>query len=134
MDGEAQQLVPRGGELDLVDAVPEAVVGAEDGRVRVGGGTPDHRLTAGLDAEALQAVPCPAGAVSVERVGEDTVAREEVVPLERRWLVQYLVGGRHGVSVADPAPEARRAPGSSPGSPPLIGFRSGCPSVQERPA
>src|SRR4029453_14123093 len=107
MDGEAQQLVPRGVELDLVDAVPEAVVGAEDGRVRVGEATPDHRLTAGLDAEALQAVPCPAGAVSVERVGEDTVAREEGVPLGG--------GGR-----TPPAPQTRRGPGPLPGAPAAV--------------
>src|SRR4029453_857246 len=117
MDGEAQQLVPRGVELDLVDAVPEAVVGGEDGRVRVGEAPPDHRLTAGLDAEALQAVPRPAGAVSVERVGGDTGGREQVAPPERRWLVQSLVGGRNGVSFAPRPPEARRAPGSPPGRP-----------------
>jgi hypothetical protein len=35
-DHEAHELVPGGVELDLVDAVPEAVVGAQLGREAVG--------------------------------------------------------------------------------------------------
>src|SRR5262245_65143608 len=96
-------------ELDLVDAMPEAVVGAEDRRVGVGEPSPRHRLAAGLDAEPPQTLARPAGALALDRIHEDAVGGEEIVTLERGRLVQHLVGRWHEVRVPRPPASRKRA-------------------------
>ena len=86
-----------GVELDLVDPVAEAVVGAEPRRVLVrlaapalGDGAPRER------ADFLGVVLCPAGALAPQRLDQHAIRLEDVVVLERRGLVQDLVRGVGG--------------------------------------
>ena len=89
-DGEPHELVPGRVKLDLVDAVPVPVVRAQDGGIRVGEPAPRERLAAGDLAEASHAFVGPRR-LATDRLDEDTVAREEVVALERRRLIRDLV-------------------------------------------
>ena len=67
-DRDLQQPVVGGVVLDLVDAVPVAVVGAQDGRVLVRVPAPFDGLAAGDLTERAGAVHNPAGALAVERL------------------------------------------------------------------
>ena len=78
-DGDVHQLVPGGVELDLVDPVAVAVVGAQDGRVLVRLPAPLERLAARDLAERAGAVVGPAGALALERLDQRPVLLEEVV-------------------------------------------------------
>src|SRR5262249_55240844 len=72
---------------------------------------PAHRLAARLDAETLEPLPRPPGALALHARGEHGVGAEEVVALERRRLVQDLVGRRHG------GERTKRATGRKPAGP-----------------
>src|SRR2546423_5119120 len=82
-------------EIDLVDAVAEAVVSAEHRHVLVGLLAPAQRFAAHLLAEAAHALLCPSAALAAERLDQHAVVIEQVVALEWRRLVQHLVGDRH---------------------------------------
>ena len=92
-DAEAHQLVPGGVELDLVDPVAVAIVGAELRRVLV-------RLPAQLDhvgasgdlAGLGDPLLGPAGALPAHGLGHHPVRLEDVVVHQRRRLVGDLVG------------------------------------------
>ena len=92
LDRLAQQLVPGGVELDLVDAVAVAIVGAELRRVLVGEGTEAlGALAAGIGADRGDALLGPVGALAAHRLDQRPVCLEEVVVDQRRWLVGHLV-------------------------------------------
>jgi hypothetical protein len=78
-------------ELDLIDAMPESVVGAQDGRVPVGHGAETERLPANNLTEPAQAGKAPGSRVPLDGFLEDRVLIEEVVPLEWWRLVEDLV-------------------------------------------
>ena len=70
----AHELVPRGVELDLVDAVAEAVVRAQHRRIRVGLSRPSRAASPpALGAERGAPLPRPAGALALERLAEHAV-------------------------------------------------------------
>ena len=85
-DPDLHQLVPGGMELDLVDAVAEAVVGAELRRVLVGLATPAlGERAAGERADLARGVgSAQSGALAPDRLGQRPVGLEDVVVLERR--------------------------------------------------
>ena len=129
-DVHVHQLVPGGVELDLVDAVAEAVVGAELRRVLVGQPAElDGRGAAGELAHGADPVDREVAALAGDRLDERAVGLEDVVVGERHRLVGDRVGGcasrarrtglldrahRHQLSQSD---------------------RSlGCPGTEERPA
>jgi hypothetical protein len=87
-------------ELDLVDAVPEPVVRAEDGRMRVCLVAPGDRFRPTGDfAEALQTLAGPARVLALDAFCESAVFLEEIVALQRWRLVQDLVRRtRHSIS------------------------------------
>jgi hypothetical protein len=91
-------------ELDLVDAVPEAVVGAKARRVVVGRrGEADCLGAARRRADLDGPVGGPLAALAPQRLDQHPVGREDVEVLQRRRLVDHLVrlagepalGGRH---------------------------------------
>src|SRR5262249_19691012 len=104
MHGKAEQLVPGGVELDLVDGVPEAVVGAQDRRVGNCEGSPGGRL------------PPPPRPPGPPRLPRPRPPPPPPPPppgprgVQPRRLVQHLVSRRHDGRVADRRPETRRAP------------------------
>lgn len=94
-NSDSHQLVPGGVELDLVDALPEAVEGPERGRVLVGQAPELDRLASAEPAERGALVRAGCAALAQERLHERAGLREEVVALERRRLVGGAeVGGR----------------------------------------
>ena len=87
-DARPEQGVPRRVELDLVDPIAEAIVGAQPRRVFVRLPTPLERLARQQRAERGHTLSRPTRAVAVESLRERAVLEEEVVPDERRRLVQ----------------------------------------------
>ena len=98
LDRDPHQLVVRGVVLDRVDAVAEAVVGVQHRRVLVGGEAPADALGgAGQLAELVQLLRRPSSRRGARyRLGERGVGAEDVVALERRWLVEDVVRGHTG--------------------------------------
>ena len=87
-DRDPHQLVPRRVDLDLVDALAEAVVGAEVRRVRVGLEAPvDRLLGPGQATELVDQVVGPGAAFALQGLAEGRVGLEDVVIDERRRLV-----------------------------------------------
>jgi hypothetical protein len=83
-DRDGHELVVDGVVLDLVDAVAVAVVGAQDGWVRVGEPAPLlGLLAAGQPAERVDLVDRPGGAVPGQR-------------LEQRRIVTHVVADEWG--------------------------------------
>ena len=100
-DADPHQLVPGGVELDLVDAVAVAVVGAQLGLVLVGLGAPADRLPRAADrAQLARFALGPLGALAPQRLDQRPVGVEGVVVLQRRGLVEDLVGARWRSTVA----------------------------------
>ena len=93
---EPHQLVPGGVELDLVDAVAVAVVGAQLRRVLVGLRAPAsmRRAAAGDRADRGDPLLGPVGALAPHRLDQRPVGLEDVVVDQRRRLVDDLVGCR----------------------------------------
>ena len=93
LDREAEKLVPGGVELDLVDPVAEAVVGAQLRRVlvrrRPKGEDP---LRSGQRPDGRDPLLCPVGPLAPHRLPQRLVSLEDVVVDQRRWLVEDLVG------------------------------------------
>ena len=93
LDRAAQQPVPRRVEVDVVDAVPVAVVGLQPRRVALGAAAVLLRLgRARHGARVARAVDGPAAALALERLAQREVDLEEVGPLERGGLVDDFVG------------------------------------------
>ena len=88
LDARPEQRMPRGVELDLVDPVAEAVVRAQARRILVREPSPLERLAGQERAERARARGRPAGALTLERLGERPVLGEQVVAVERRRLVR----------------------------------------------
>src|SRR5207245_11500646 len=81
----------RGVELDLVDAVAEAVVGAQPGWIGVGLESPiDRLLGAGQRSEVVDQVVRPRRTLAFERLAQRRVRLEEVVVDKRRRLVHAM--------------------------------------------
>jgi len=100
-DVDVHELVPGGVELDLVDAVAEAVVGAQLRRVLVGEPAELDRLAAARDRpDRADRVHGEVAALPRDRLDEGPVRLEDVVVLERgrliRDLVRCLRGARRG--------------------------------------
>ena len=112
--GEAHHLVPRGVERDLVDPVPEAIVGAQLGRmaIRLAAEREDARAAERL-AEGRDPRPEGAAALARQAFREGRVRLEPVHVLEGRRLVRHLVG----------RPEKLRLP-AHPSPPPLTRIAS----------
>ena len=94
LHAEAEEPVPGGMELDLVDPLAEAVVRPQDRRVLVGEPSQLERLAAAEAAERRAALFRGAAALAPERLHEGLVLREQVVALERRRLVCCAEAGR----------------------------------------
>jgi hypothetical protein len=92
-DPDPHQLVPGGVELDLVDAAAEAVVGAE-GRLSLVRLEPpaDHLGGAADGPEFPAALLSPAGPLAAQRLAQWAVGLEGVEILQRRRLVEDLMG------------------------------------------
>ena len=91
-DGDLHQPVPRGVELDLVDAVAEAIVGAQLRRVGVGLESPGKGLFgAGEAAQLEHHVLRPGAALPFEGLAQRAAGLEQVVVDERRRLIQRSV-------------------------------------------
>ena len=109
-DRPTQQLVPGRVELDLVDAMAEAVVGAQLRRVAVGLlAEPDGRRLPEPRPEPREALLAPAAALALDGLEERAVVLEPVDLLERRRLVLDLVG--RGRAQLGPSPVSRRRSG-----------------------
>ena len=94
-DRDGHQLMPGRVELHLVDAMAKAVVGPQHRRLLVRLTAPLLRLgRAGQAAELAEAVLGPARALAAQRV-EHRGIRGDVVPGQRRRLVEHLVGRWH---------------------------------------
>src|SRR5712691_6365974 len=92
-------------ELDLIDAIAEAVVGVKLRRVRVGLEAPAERLLGPAEmAELVNHVVRPPGAFAFQRLAERRVGLEEVVADERWRLVQRSVHVRSRLLVRLGAP------------------------------
>ncbi len=94
LHAEAEEPVPGGMELDLVDPLAEAVVRPQDRRVLVGEPSQLERLAAAEAAERRAALFRGAAALAPERLHQGLVLREQVVALERRRLVCCAEAGR----------------------------------------
>src|SRR5205823_3433135 len=103
-DGETQERMPGGVELDLVDAVAVAVVGTEDRRIGVRLHAPAERLAPRQLTEPPEALFRPGGALPADALRQGAVGGEQVVAFERGWLVQDLVRGHRASAYASPRP------------------------------
>jgi len=98
-DRKAHQLVPRRVEIDLVDAVSETIVSAQARRVLVRLETErQHLLRRRGPRKSADLVSGPGSALAPQRLFEHLVARQRIVVLQRRRLVQHAVT-RHGATV-----------------------------------
>ena len=97
LDRLAQQPVPGGVELDAVDPVAIAVVGAQDRLVGLRALGVGARLgAAGELAGVAQAVDAPAAALALDCLLQRQVRLEDVLRRQGRRLVAHLVGGEIG--------------------------------------
>ena len=94
LDARPHQQVPGRMELDLVDSVPEAVVGAQPRRLLVREAAPLERFGGKKGAERSRSLRGPPGALALEGFDERPVLEEEVVADERRRLIRSPVAGR----------------------------------------
>jgi hypothetical protein len=101
LDAEAQERMPGGVELDLVDALTEAVVRAQDGRVLVREAAELERLAAAEPAERGAPLLRRAAALAPERLDERPVLGEQVVPCERGRLVGGVKVRARAASIGD---------------------------------
>jgi hypothetical protein len=113
LDRAAQQPVPGGIELDLVDPVAVAVVGVQDRDVALRAASVPERLNAAGDFAGL---PCPRGtpvaALTLQGLLQRDVDIEQVDRLERRGLVQDLTGRVVDVGVNRDSHRLPQAPGA----------------------
>jgi hypothetical protein len=95
LDRAPQQPVPARVELDLVDPVPEAVVGEQPRLVALGAAAVRLRLGGtGDDAAVAHPVDRPARALAFQRFLQRQVGVEQVDVLERDGLVQDVMRER----------------------------------------
>src|SRR6476619_3340450 len=80
--------MPRRVELDLVDPLAEPVVRAHARWILVREPSPLERRAGQKGAERTRTRGRPAGALTLERLGERPVLGEQVVAVERRRLVR----------------------------------------------
>ena len=89
-DRAVEQPVPARVELDLVDAVAEAVVGDQPRLVALGAPGMLLRFGGGGDATGLaHALERPSRTLALERLAQRHIAREQVDVLERDGLVGH---------------------------------------------
>src|SRR5439155_177737 len=112
-DGETQKRMPGGVELDLVDAVAVAVVGAEDRRIGVRLHAPAERLAPRQLAEPPEALFRPGGTLPANALRQGAVGGEQVVAFERGRLVQDLVRGHRAPRIREPEASRQPCPGKS---------------------
>ena len=93
-DAEPEELVPGRVELDLVDSLTEAVMGAEDRRVLVREPPELERLAAAEPPERRALLVVGGPSFAPKRLDERSVLGEHVVALERRRLVRGEVCAR----------------------------------------
>ncbi len=92
-DGRAHELVVCGVVVDHVDAVPETVVGTQLGTVHVGQSAELEGVRlAGEGTERVKVARSPGRAFPARRIGQRPVGGEQVVTLERRRLIEHLMG------------------------------------------
>ena len=116
-DRGAEQFVPGGMEVHLVDPVAEPVVGAQLRRVLVRLRSPaDGPRRAGEGADLARPFLGPVPTLAPQRLDQDPVGLEGVVVLQRGGLVDDLVGrgarafgGRHAGDCLRARPRRRRA-------------------------
>src|SRR5205814_9470134 len=93
-NGWPQQIMPSLMELDLGDALPEAVVGMEPGAVLVRLETPGQDFYARRPPRQCAQIRLgPGRPFPAQGVPQRHVARQRIVVLQRRRLVQDLVRG-----------------------------------------
>jgi hypothetical protein len=101
-DRRPQQLVPRGVEGDLVDAVAESVVGSKAGRALIRLRAPaDRPGRAGERPYLVRAIGGPPATLAIECLDQDAVGGKRVVVFQRRRLVDDLMGGGLGARMLD---------------------------------
>ena len=98
LHAQRHQFVPGRVELDLVQAVAIAVVGAQDRLVLIGQHAPAQRLGARQPPECDRAIVRPGATLALERLDQRRVRREDVPVLQRRGLVEDLVGPPRGAA------------------------------------
>ncbi len=110
---DAEQFVPGRMKFDLVDAMAEAIEGAQVRRIAVGGKAKRDGLGfAQRGAERAKVAFRPRRAFTPHRVAQDRIAAEQAVGLERRRLVADLEHGenhprnrpRRGALITTPSP------------------------------
>ena len=98
LDRPAQQRMPRGVELHLVDPVSVPVVGAQDRQVPLGAPAVLERVDAARGGAGFpRTVHPPAATLALEPLAQGEVDLEQVDRLQRGRLIQDLAGGFDGV-------------------------------------
>ena len=114
-DPDSHQLMPGGVELDLVDPVAVAVVGAQLGLSLVGLHSPLDRLARAADRPQLaRAALGPLAALAPQRLLQRLVGVEGVVVLQRRGLVEDFMGGGGATLCGGHRPDCATPPVASP--------------------
>src|SRR5947209_4330956 len=79
LDRTAEEPMPRGNELDLVDPPPVAVMSVKDGQVSLRPpGVLERDLRAGHGARLVRTGNAPAAALPLQRLGQGQVDPEQV--------------------------------------------------------
>ena len=100
VDPDPHQFVPGAVELDLVDPVAVAVVGAELRLLFVRLEAPADRLVRAADRRELAGAALgPLGTLSPQRLDQRPIGVERVVVLQRGRLVEDLVGLPRGLAL-----------------------------------
>ena len=92
LDGGAHQLVVGGVEVHLIDALPIAIMGAQHRLVLVGEETGDHQRPAGQRAVGVQPRVAPTTVEAAHPFLQRQVQAVEVGAIQRRHLVEHLMG------------------------------------------
>jgi hypothetical protein len=101
LDAEAEERMPGGVELELVDALTEPVVRAQDGRVLVREAAELERLAAAESPERRAALLLAGASLPAQRLDERPVLGEQVVARERRRLVRGVEVRARAASIGD---------------------------------
>ncbi len=98
---DGHQLMPGRVEFDLVDAVPEPVVGVQPGRLLLrAAGLVLHRRGTRQRAELGHLPGAPLGAVPAQCLQQGRLVRR-AEPGQRRGLIHDFMGDGHGIDVTE---------------------------------